>query len=260
MTFCKISIGWFLLRVTNSKLHKWIIYTAMFYTIDGKCVDIEVIIGLATLYSVFAVMSDLIFAILPGVIVWNLQLHRRTKILLFPLLAMGCVASFAVVVRFPFLPKFREPDFLWNTVDIAIWSTVEQGLAITAGSLATLKPLIKAMGHRLGLTSNNTASGNYNLSSSRMSRLTPKAKLPSDGSTREQELSYFDLEADGPEPKSSGGGFKSALPDGFTTRMNRETKVRTQPRLTPVGENESEEELHSPRSWRKPSRAEETAQ
>lgn len=39
------------------------------------------------------------------------------------------------------------------TVDIAIWSTTEQGLAITAGSLATLRPLFRIVGHRLGLTS-----------------------------------------------------------------------------------------------------------
>jgi hypothetical protein len=36
------------------------------------------------------------------------------------------------------------------TVDVAIWSTVEQGLAITAGSLATLRPLMKQVNARLG--------------------------------------------------------------------------------------------------------------
>jgi hypothetical protein len=42
--------------------------------------------------------------------------------------------------------------FLGATVDIAIWSTVEQGLAITAGSLATLRPLFFLAMSRLGLT------------------------------------------------------------------------------------------------------------
>lgn len=51
------------------------------------------------------------------------------------------------------MPRLREvDDFLWATVDIAIWSTVEQGLAITAGSLATLRPLFKSIGYSLGLT------------------------------------------------------------------------------------------------------------
>jgi hypothetical protein len=39
------------------------------------------------------------------------------------------------------------------TVDIAIWSTIEQGLAITAGSLATLRPLFKLLSRKLGFSS-----------------------------------------------------------------------------------------------------------
>lgn len=38
------------------------------------------------------------------------------------------------------------------TVDIAIWSTVECGLAVTAGSLACIRPLFKVIMHRLGLS------------------------------------------------------------------------------------------------------------
>ena len=37
-----------------------------------------------------------------------------------------------------------------ETLDIAAWSTVEQGLAITAGSLATLRPLLKLVMFKLG--------------------------------------------------------------------------------------------------------------
>lgn len=48
---------------------------------------------------------------------------------------------------------FKNPDFLWATVDIAIWSDIEQGLAITAGSLATLRPLYRQLASKIGLTS-----------------------------------------------------------------------------------------------------------
>ncbi len=44
-------------------------------------------------------------------------------------------------------------DFLYDTVDVAIWSTVEQGMAITAGGLATLQPLLKIIAFKLGLRS-----------------------------------------------------------------------------------------------------------
>lgn len=50
---------------------------------------------------------------------------------------------------------FKDPDFLWATVDIAIWSDIEQGLAITAGSLATLRPLWRQISTSLGFLSSS---------------------------------------------------------------------------------------------------------
>ncbi|KAH6656126.1 hypothetical protein BKA67DRAFT_535020 [Truncatella angustata] len=178
MILSKVSIGCLLLRVAARRLHTWIIYGAMAITVvtclvfffvtifqcapisffwnknqDGTCVSMDVIIGLAYLYSVCSVFTDFTFALLPAWIISGLQLNMRTKLALIPLMAMGCVASAAVVVRFAYLPRFRDPDFLWATTDIAIWSTVEEGLAIAAGSLATLRPLLKLVGYKLGLTS-----------------------------------------------------------------------------------------------------------
>ncbi|TDZ58220.1 hypothetical protein CTRI78_v005572 [Colletotrichum trifolii] len=179
MITSKMSIAYFLLRIATRKIHVWIIYTAMLFTVlagvvfffvtlfqclpvsyfwnkeqSGSCIDINVVIGLAYLYSAFSVISDLTFAVLPAFLVWGLQLKTRAKLALIPLLIMGCVASSAVVVRFGYLMNLKDPDFLWSTTDIAIWSSVEQGLAITAGSLATIRPLLKLIGYKLGLTSN----------------------------------------------------------------------------------------------------------
>jgi hypothetical protein len=41
-------------------------------------------------------------------------------------------------------------------LDIAIWSSIEQGLAITAGSLATIRPLFSLVLHRLSVASYHT--------------------------------------------------------------------------------------------------------
>ncbi|RGP79567.1 hypothetical protein FLONG3_2315 [Fusarium longipes] len=177
MITSKISIGITLLRITNRKLDIWILYGTMAITLctgvvfffvtlfqcwpisyfwntnqDGKCVSPDVIIALTYLYSVFSVISDFTCAILPIFLVSKLNMGRKTKFALIPLLAMACVASSAVVVRFAFVKDFKNPDFLWATVDIAIWSATEQGLAITAGSLATLRPLLRLLGRKLGIT------------------------------------------------------------------------------------------------------------
>jgi hypothetical protein len=51
-----------------------------------------------------------------------------------------------------FVMDFRSTDFLYDTVDIAIWSDIEQGLAVTAGSLATLRPLYRIVARSLGFS------------------------------------------------------------------------------------------------------------
>ena len=57
----------------------------------GECVNIEIVIALGFLYSSFSVISDFIFAILRSYIVWRLHINKRSKLMLVPLLAMGCV-------------------------------------------------------------------------------------------------------------------------------------------------------------------------
>ncbi|KAK1569797.1 uncharacterized protein LY79DRAFT_643380 [Colletotrichum navitas] len=179
MVASKLSIGYFLLRITVRKLDIWIIYIVMMLTVctglvfffvtllqcqpisyfwnqstqNGHCVPMDVIIALTFLYSAFSVICDFTFAILPIVLIWNLKMNHKTKLALVPVMLMACIASAAVVVRMPFVLDFKNPDFLYATVDIAIWSTVEQGLACTAGSLATLRPLFRLVGYRLGFTS-----------------------------------------------------------------------------------------------------------
>ncbi|KAL6710409.1 hypothetical protein ACN47E_009355 [Coniothyrium glycines] len=185
MICSKISIGLFLLRVTVKSIHKWIIYGVMTLTVvtglvfflvtllqctpidffwnknqDGWCVNIDVIIGLTFLYSVCSVICDFTFAILPIFLVWNLNMSARTRLALIPILGMACVASLAVVVRMAYVMDFKNPDFLWATVDIAIWSDTEQGLAIAAGSLATLRPLFRMLGSCFGFTSTENTPSN----------------------------------------------------------------------------------------------------
>lgn len=143
MIFSKLSIGAFLLRIVIAKLHRWILYCAIFVNIltglifflvttlqcipvsyfwnketqTGSCVSIDIIIALTYLYSAFNIICDFTFALLPIWIVQGLNMHRRLKFAIVPLLGMGCVASSAVVVRLAYVETFRDPDFLckfWN--------------------------------------------------------------------------------------------------------------------------------------------------
>ncbi|KAF7596904.1 hypothetical protein BBP40_011949 [Aspergillus hancockii] len=173
----KISICIFLMRITVKRIHIWILYTIMLLTvlagvvfmflmllqckpleyfwtktafdpnISGHCLDMKIIIAMTYVYSAFAAICDFTVGILPIFLVRKLHMKKQTKIAVVGILSMACIASSAVIIRIPFVHTFSDPDFLYATVEIAIWSNIEVGLGITAGSLATLRPLLR---HWLG--------------------------------------------------------------------------------------------------------------
>lgn len=171
ITLAKLSLGFFFLRLTSIiTLHRvvTIVITASAVTIGvvyfflslfqcapisffwtrlqgaaGKCINIDVIIGMTYLYGAIAAASDIAFGILLGVLVWKLKVERKTKLLIAPLLGMACVASYAALVRMPYVQNFKSADFLYGTVDISLWSTVEVGVSVFATNLATLRPLVE---------------------------------------------------------------------------------------------------------------------
>ncbi|KAF1352855.1 hypothetical protein EJ07DRAFT_159069 [Lizonia empirigonia] len=110
---------------------------------EGKCINIDVIIGVTYLYGAIAAATDIAFGILLGVLVWKLKVGRKTKLLIAPLLGMTCIASYAALVRMPYVQNFKSADFLYRTVDISLWSTVEVGVSVFASNLATLRPLVE---------------------------------------------------------------------------------------------------------------------
>ncbi|KAM3532108.1 hypothetical protein NHJ13051_000484 [Beauveria bassiana] len=177
MMSAKLSFGCLLLRIVCIQYHKWIIYftsfcvvvagiTYFFVTmfqcqpvahywndaIPGHCLPIRIYVALGYLYSAFSVVTDFVFALLPAFIIWHLQLRTDIRWVLIFLMGLGCVASTAVLVRVAYLHTFYDEDFLWATMDIAIWSTIEMGLALTAASFSTLRPLARSLGLNIGLS------------------------------------------------------------------------------------------------------------
>lgn len=53
-------------------------------------------------------------------------------------------ASTATLVRLRYLFSYNDPsDYLYNIANIAIWSIIESGTGLIAGSLPALRPLLK---------------------------------------------------------------------------------------------------------------------
>ncbi|KAI1648142.1 uncharacterized protein F4817DRAFT_315080 [Daldinia loculata] len=169
MILTKISIAAFLLRVTRHKVHRRIIYTAaaaltcaagltlvfivmfqckpvsLFWYRDqpGSCLPVDAIITSTYCYSAFAILTDFTFTLLPLYLIGKLQMDIKSKIVLGPIMCLAFMASLAVIIRLPYVSDFKKDDFLHTTTNFAIWSAVEQSLAIAAGSLATFRPLLR---------------------------------------------------------------------------------------------------------------------
>lgn len=110
--------------------------------VTGKCNGH----ALATIPTYIAVLlgiaGDLILALLPITLIKKARLDKKTKISVVCVLSLGSLASVATIARIPYAQQLlSNPDYLYNFTDLAIWSIVECGIAITASSLATLRPL-----------------------------------------------------------------------------------------------------------------------
>ncbi|KAL3424535.1 integral membrane protein [Phlyctema vagabunda] len=167
----KFSIGIFLLRIAVARTHRIIIWTTVavieIYSVvffflfvlqcrpskyfwtrytggSGTCMNPKITVDATYVYSAISCWSDWTLAIIPVFLVWNLQMNSRTKLVVAVILAMGAIASTATIIRIPYVKDLaNQADFLYATTDVAIWSTSETGIGITASCIATLRPLFR---------------------------------------------------------------------------------------------------------------------
>ncbi|KAF4213433.1 hypothetical protein CNMCM5878_010474 [Aspergillus fumigatiaffinis] len=125
----------------------------------GHCIDTQYVLDIAYLYSATACLCDFTLGLFPVYLLRNLQLSWRTKWAIRVILSMGCIAGAAVAARIPYLPDYQNPDFLYATTGIAISSNIEAGLGITAGSLITLRPLMRWLRDSSSVEQKHTSPG-----------------------------------------------------------------------------------------------------
>ncbi|CZR68938.1 uncharacterized protein PAC_18839 [Phialocephala subalpina] len=181
MAIIKCSIATFLLRIAIERIYRLIIYISMamviiyslvifFYNLflchpveftwnrtieGGTCAPG----ALASSYalSALAIISDLLFALLPVPLIWFLKMNIRTKIFVFGVLSFGIVASIATIARLGTLININKDNgYLYYIVDTLNWTIIEISLAIIGGSIATFRPLLKAL-HIKGFISSDGA-------------------------------------------------------------------------------------------------------
>ncbi|KAF9871093.1 6-phosphogluconate dehydrogenase [Colletotrichum karsti] len=172
LCLAKVSVGLFLLRMTPSaRMRNFILGTIIFtilsatgnlltvffqcrplaFTWDtsiegGECIPPGNLKFAAFFNSGVSVFTDLLFALLPIPMLWKVQLNWKVKSAVIGVLSLGIFATVAAIVKISFLPNYgKHGDFLFDSSDITIWTTVEICTAIVAASIPCLKPLFKAI-------------------------------------------------------------------------------------------------------------------
>ncbi|KIM95532.1 hypothetical protein OIDMADRAFT_133757 [Oidiodendron maius Zn] len=184
----KFSIGIFLLRIAVVRTHRVIIWatiavveiygafyfflfvlqcrpSAYFWTQytggNGKCINPKITVDATYAYSAISCVVDWTLGIIPVFMVWNLKMNSRMKLSVALILSVGAIASTATIVRIPYVKDLaNQADFLYATTDVALWSTCETGIGITASACATLRPLFRTFFSR-SLTGGSTSQSNH---------------------------------------------------------------------------------------------------
>ncbi|KAI9705163.1 MAG: hypothetical protein M1820_005310 [Bogoriella megaspora] len=112
--------------------------------LTGHCIASNVQLGFSNMHVAVSAATDWTLAILPVIILWNANMDRRTKASVGGILMLGAIGSTATLVRFKFESGlFNDADFFFSAANVTITCIVEVGTGITAGSLATLRPLFR---------------------------------------------------------------------------------------------------------------------
>jgi hypothetical protein len=129
---------------------------------SDKCIPAGPTKGISYALAAVNAAADWVLGTLPFFIVWDLQMKLKTKALVAGILAFAAIGSTATIVRMFYIHKLMNgPDFLYATTNVAIWSTVEPGIGITASSIATLRPLVRHCLWRMGFASAPGHSNTY---------------------------------------------------------------------------------------------------
>ncbi|RMX85012.1 hypothetical protein D0869_04142 [Hortaea werneckii] len=143
----KLSVGFFLLRLTPSKRHVRIIWGVMILTLlswlgnfltvllqcqplrkvwdlsqPGRCIPQNQLKIAAFFNSSVSALTDLIFALLPIPLVRRLQMNRRTKVAIIAILSLGIFVTACAIIKMNYLGSYGEHgDFLFDSSEITIW-------------------------------------------------------------------------------------------------------------------------------------------
>ncbi|KAI1341106.1 hypothetical protein F5Y15DRAFT_25025 [Xylariaceae sp. FL0016] len=175
MATAKWSLGLFLLRLVNSRWQKAIIWSAMIwllcagitndliYWLDCKPPayfwDPSIEVGhcdltplpISYLLSISCVVVDLLFAAIPWLVMGNLRIDRREKLLVLSSMSLGVVSAACGIKRTLECPSLVSTDYLLDTVDLVVWTAAEMAVTMICLGIPLCRPLYRSFLDKLNL-------------------------------------------------------------------------------------------------------------
>ncbi|KAL7904189.1 hypothetical protein GGI35DRAFT_463826 [Trichoderma velutinum] len=116
------------------------------YKEGASCRLSRVVPMLTIIHSAVACACDLAIAGISAKVMFKAQISLRKKISIISLLSLGVVAGIVMIIRIPYIKILEiSTDFLYQTVDVGMWSIIEPSLGIVAGCLPTIYSLYLAI-------------------------------------------------------------------------------------------------------------------
>ncbi|KAI1354449.1 integral membrane protein [Xylaria sp. FL0043] len=185
----------------------------------------------------FSAFSDLILALFPITILWNLQLPMCSKLLIGVLMSLGVIATAAAAVKTVELKNLATPDFTWDAVPLVYWFLAENWIIVICACVPTIKPLIANNWDHL------TRIASYVIGKSILSTTHTNDELPSQfiGHNSHEQYSYslesyqplhetperHDQESFGQNKQQHSGSYLTQRPPNLQTSTNSPHILKT---------------------------------
>jgi hypothetical protein len=83
--------------------------TSLILSGQGSCASMEVMIGLSHTATASTIVTDLACVVLPGIMLWDIQMKRKAKLGVFALLSFASLASIMTICRAPYINHYKYP-------------------------------------------------------------------------------------------------------------------------------------------------------
>lgn len=164
---------WFILVSMNTAMHlhalfPWIqcspISKGWFRDIPGTCWSPEVSVIYGVFASTYSGSVDIVLALLPWSIVWNLQMRKKEKVGVAVAMSMGVFAGCTAFIKSAKLPLLANGDFTFESYSLVAWGAAEVATTIMASSIPVLRVLVREVkaitSKKYGFSSGNNSRSN----------------------------------------------------------------------------------------------------